>query len=156
VKGEAVGGTGINNVTGARLAAALAVNARKVVIFFGANDLSNIALYPTETDWFNAELALAATLRAGGSKVYLGTVLFQCNATEHNRRAKVVNALIRAEVGKRIDGVADYASDAILSVDGAMCSPDNSTDGVHLWDQTVPGKVDGQSRLEVFDEAALN
>ncbi|MFD1786958.1 DUF1996 domain-containing protein [Sphingomonas floccifaciens] len=132
---SAVGGDGIAQMV-VRQAVDRARHAGTVTIFGGANDLSNVSLYPKVSDWFAALMAYAAPFRADGAKVVVATILPQANNAIHTARRGEANALIRAEVGKRIDGVADFAATA-MGTDAAPVDKTMYVDGLHPTDGTV-------------------
>lgn len=139
--GLAVGGAGISDVGGGnglvqRLPKLIALKPAVVTILIGANDLPG-KRYASTWAWLDALWAYVAEVKATGAKVIVGTVLPIClpqypdlTASQKERRA-VANDAIRAEVGKRIDGVFDLARDPTVGNDEAACDTTIYSDGLH-------------------------
>lgn len=164
-RGTAVGGSGIDNPGNGngliqRLAADLALHPAVVTVLIGTNDLGGAE---SAQAWLDSLWSYVAAVKASGAKVIVGTVLPLYNAANasytatHNSRRAVVNVAIRAAVGTRIDGVADFAADPSMGPDSAARDPSLYHDGTHPSDATiVGGGLDGQSRLAAIYAPVLD
>jgi lysophospholipase L1-like esterase len=157
--GRAIGGSGLEDVL-ARYDADVVFKPQVVTLLIGANGVSSIGY-----DWYGWKspqayadgiFAWAAKWRATGAKVYVGTVLAQCQAgnpnnsnTTNNSNRAPINTAIRAGVGTKIDGVIDYAADPIIGTDAAACDTALFSDGVHPT-------VDGQAKMALLYGAVVD
>lgn len=87
--------------------------------------------------WHEQYMAYVGRIRAAGPKVLVGTLLPQCNPTNDgglaafNSKVPAENERIRAEVGKRIDGVFDIATLVTGDPQQWACDRANLKDGTH-------------------------
>jgi hypothetical protein len=162
--GRAVGGSGLDTMTG-RFGADVLLRPAKVTILIGGSDVSSIGFdwfpYKSSQTYLDALFAYAAKWRATGAKVYIGTILGQCQPGNPNgindlvnAKRQPVNAGIRAAVDTKIDGVIDYAADPVIGTDAAACDKALFQDGVHPTDGGT-GKG-GQDRLAAIYTAAID
>lgn len=128
VIGTAADAPGTNSLYG-RLQSNLARNPNRVSIFIGANDMAG---YATAQAFVDALFGLTDQYRQTGALLDVCTVLPRVNSQfpAWNARRAQVNALIRAAVGTRIDGVVDFDT-CSMGVDGAENDAMKYVDTLH-------------------------
>jgi hypothetical protein len=140
VRNLAVGGSGLISML-ARRDAALALNAKAIVIHIGANDLNNGTENPTTTVWLNKLFDYLAPFRAAGTLVIVNAVLPQYLAgaqnaqaiADHNTKAASVNGVLRSAVGTQIDGFVDFER-TIMGLPATAANTNYYWDGTHPID----------------------
>lgn len=146
---RAVGGSGLNTML-ARRDQLIALNPDVVTVLIGANDLGSS---PSAQAYVDRILDYVAPIRARGTKVLVATQLgisIPANATytnNHNLLRDQVATLLKAQVGRGIDGVIDFAADPVI---GQLTAPQNTqlfSDGVHPTDRGYRGSRGGHDYL---------
>lgn len=153
VHNQAVGGSTLDTIT-ARRDQLIAFNPDIVTVFIGANDLGKAA---SAQAWVDRILAYVAPIRTRGTKVLVATNLArQVPATpafdaNHNLLRDQVAVLLKAQVGKGIDGVIDFAGHPIMGQISAPLNTQLFGDGLHPTDRNFRNSTGGHDYLyEVY------
>ena len=141
----AVGGSGITNLV-SRRDQVNALNPDFFTVFIGANDLG---AYATAQAFVNDILAYVAPIRERGTKVLVATPLPRMVPSEvaysnnHNLLRDQVSVLLKAEVGKTIDGVIDFGGHPVMGQLTAANNLQLYKDGLHPTDRGWNGVIGG-------------
>lgn len=142
----------------ARLDEVQALNPDIVTVFIGANDLGGAT---SAQAYFDSLMAYAAPLRARGTRVLIATnlpVSLPANlayTNAHNALREPLAVLLKAAVGKQIDGVIDFGGDPVM---GQVSAPSNGqlySDGLHPTDRNYQGAKGGHDYLYERYEAVM-
>lgn len=151
VVGMAVGGSGVGTVADraamgkslwGRIDQVIAKRPSHVTVLIGANDLmswQDVQYQVSDpSNWLAELFGYIQVLRAGGAQVAIATILPRCrpgapsaNEDLFEARRMAANAMIRDEVGKKVDFVIDFAANSKVGDRSDACDPTYYTDGVH-------------------------
>jgi lysophospholipase L1-like esterase len=132
----ATGGHDIRNLI-ADVSTVTNCNAEVVTVFIGANDLFNSDPNFNETWFLNNLWAYTDSLRAQGYKVAVATILpngmtqYPAHHAAFLAKRPVVNAAIRAAVGRHHDAVIDFAANSTIGDDADALDKSKYPDGQH-------------------------
>lgn len=149
VHNQAVGGSTLDTIT-ARRDQLIAFNPDIVTVFVGANDLGKAA---SAQAWVDRILAYVAPIRARGTKVLVASNLARQVPTSpafdanHNLLREQVAVLLKAQVGKGIDGVIDFAGHPIVGQISAPLNTQLFSDGLHPTDRNFRNSTGGHDYL---------
>ena len=130
-----------------------ALNCDIATVFIGTNDHGGLA---NAQGFVDPIIAYVTPIRARGTKVLVATnlpIYLAANPTytaNHNTLKDQVAILLKAQVGKTIDGVIDFAAHPIIGQANAASNPALFSDGVHPTERNARGDGGHDYLYEVY------